>query len=236
MNTFGHCFHFLMKSGPPPSAGRTGRAGALGTLRQAQGREASHNRSVMRAFPFPRSSRMASIPKCPVRALTTHFETPATLRAETEPCSVSLSPACGRRPLGVLPLVVLSRGAPPSAPLPSAETSSRSFGIMSRHSPHARSCHGSCEKPFSAALPHNRRSFPASPFALRSCSSRLTGFAFRFAGSLCYAVRSFFLLRKKTPSHPHRFQGLEKCFPRFGKPEAVFSNAWNETFQALENS
>jgi hypothetical protein len=45
-------------------------------------------------------------------------------------------------------------------------------------------------------------------------------------------VPTAFSNARKTESE--FFQGLEKYLPRFGRAEWKFSNAWNETFQALE--
>jgi len=47
-------------------------------------RAASHNGARYATLPFQAHPRVASVSKCPARARATHFETPATLRAETE--------------------------------------------------------------------------------------------------------------------------------------------------------
>ncbi len=116
-------------------------------------------------------------------------------------------------------------------PLPSAGTSSRvhgRIGIMSRHSPHARSCHENCD-----AL------FPPAPETVRTHPSRL-------AALVVFRSLRVFVATQKTPSQraSKHWKKLFQCsesgtgfqpvcaasFPMSGNLRMNFSRPWNETF------
>ncbi len=100
---------------------------------------------------------------------------------------------------------------------------------MSRHSPHARSCHENCD-----AL------FPPAPETVRAHPSRLS-----LSASLCSAVCAFLLLRKKTPSQRAsnvRKVGQASClsihapFPMSGKMFSEVRKTGGAFFQCLEQN
>ena len=80
----GHCYRSILKSGPPPFGRSQAVRERTGMSPFSRHRETSHNEFIMRACPFPAQSRTACASKKAVPAVTTFFEAPAALRAETE--------------------------------------------------------------------------------------------------------------------------------------------------------
>jgi len=158
-------------------------------------------------------------------ALTTHFETPATLRAETEGLLFPCLPPSAGGPSSGLTALAGERPLRPRSPLPKhhPEFMAKSGSCPGIH-PASQSCHENCDALFS----------PAPSTALTP----------RPLASLCSAVRAFFCYAKRTPSQRSSngwkkcFQPLEKVisiFPMLGKPDGKSSKPWNIFFQGLEN-